>query len=153
MKKDKYTEKLIKDVYTNKLQVSPSRRLDERVLANSMDALEKVKNEKPANIQPNIWVVTVRSRIAQVAAMIIVVSAICLVALNYKGEHAKNETAGPEIALGTKAPAKPLSLISLNMTLRYGEIEDVEKQLDMAGKRTKLQRLTIDQLICELDGC
>ena len=153
MKKDKNTEKLIKDVYTNKLQVSPSRRLDERVLANSMDALDKAKNEKPANIQPNIWVVTARSRIAQVAAMIIVVSAICLVALNDKGEIAKNETAGPEIALVPKSPAKPLSLISLNMTLRYGEIEDVEKQLDMAEKRTKLQRLTIDQLICELDGC
>lgn len=152
MKKDKNTEKLIKDVYTNKLQVSPSRRLDERVLANSMNSLDKVKNEKPANIQPNIWVVAVRSRIAQVAAMIIVVSAICLVALNDKGEIAKNETAGPEIAL-TAETSRPLSLISLNMTLRYGEIEDVEKQLDMAEKRTKLQRLTIDQLICELDGC
>ena len=153
MKKDKNTEKFIQDVYTNKLQVSASGSIDERILANSMDTLDKLRNEKPANIQPNICLMVAKSRITQAAAVIIVASAICLVALNDKGEPERNETAGPKIALGTKTPAKPLSLISLNMTLRYGDMEAVEKQLDMAGKRIKPQRLTIDQLICELDGC
>jgi len=152
MKKDKNTEKHIKDVYTNKLQVSTSGSLDERILANSMDTLDKLGNEKPANIQPNVCLMVAKSRITQAAAVIIVVSAICLVALNDKGEPGRNETAGPEIALMAETN-RPLSLISLNMTLRYGDMEDVEKQLDMAGKRTKPQRLTIDQLICELDGC
>jgi len=152
MKKDKNTEKFIQDVYTNKLQVSASGSLDERILANSMDTLDKLRNEKPANIQPNVCLMVAKSRITQAAAVIIVVSAICLVALNDKGESERNETAGPEIALMTETN-RPLSLISLNIILRYGDMEDVEKQLDMAGKRTKLQCLTIDQLICELDGC
>ena len=152
MKKDKNTEKFIQDVYANKLQVSASDSLDERILANSMDTLDKLRNEKPANIQPNVCLMVAKSRITQAAAVIIVASAICLVALNDKGEPERNETAGPKIALIAET-SRPLSLISLNMTLRYGEIEDVEKQLDMAGRTTKPQRLTIDQLICELEGC
>jgi hypothetical protein len=126
--------------------------VNKAVLNDLLDRMDRAEGGSINAEQPNIWRMVAKSRIGQIAAVIIVVSAICLVALNDKGELAKNETAGPEIALTTET-SRPLSLISLNMTLRYGEIEDVEKQLDMAGRTTKPQRLTIDQLICELDGC
>ena len=78
MKKAKNTEKLIKDIYTNKMQVTTSSNLDKRVLANSMNTLEKAKSEKSADTQPNILVIVAKSRITQVAAAALIIIATSL---------------------------------------------------------------------------
>ena len=157
MKKAKNTEEHIKDIYTNKMQVRTSSDLDERVLANSMSTLEKVKSEKSANIQRNIWVIVAKSKITQVAAMFIVLSAICLFTLSDKGEIEQPETAGPQVAVRAKTPSELVSLVSLNIAFRDGDdMEAVEKQFDKAERKTKpklKERLTIEQLICELEEC
>ena len=154
MKKAKNTEKHIKDIYTNKMQVTTSSDLDKRVLANSMSTLEEVKSESSANIQPNIWVIVAKSRITQIAAMFIFLSAICLLTLSDKGEPEQHETT---IAVRAKTPSELVSLISLNIAFRDGDdMEAVEKQFDKAERKVRpglKERLTIDQLICELDGC
>jgi len=156
MKKAKSTEKHIKKVYTNKLQVTTSSNLDKRVLANSMSTLEKVKSVNSDNIQWNIWVIIAKSRITQVADVQIVLSAICLLSLSDKGEPEQHKTTGSEVAVRAKTPSKLVSLVSLNIAFRDGDMEAMEKQLDKAERKTKpkiKERLTIEQLICELDGC
>lgn len=146
MKNNKNTEKHIKDVYTNKLEVTCDSDLDKRVMANSMNALENAKVANPANI----WVVIARSRVTQIAAVLLVVSAICLFSLSeYNGTE-------PEIAAQAATPGELLSFVSLNKAFRDGDMEAVETQFDRAEKMRKPiinERLTIDQLICELDGC
>jgi hypothetical protein len=156
MKKAKSTEKHIKKVYTNKLQVTTSSNLDKRVLANSMSTLEKVKSVNSANIQWNIWVILAKSRITQVAAVLIVLSAICLLTLSDKGEPEQHKTTGSEIAAISETPAELVSAITLNMAFRDGGMQAMEKQFEKAEKKVKpglKTRLTVDQLICELDGC
>ena len=143
---NKNTEKHIKQVYTNKLPVTTSSDLDKRVLANSINTLENTKIANPANI----WLTIAHSRITQIAAVFIVISAICLFSLS------ENNGTGSGIAAQATTPSELLSLVSLNTAFREGDMEAVEKQLDRAEKLTKPkqnERLTIDQLICDLDGC
>lgn len=152
MKKAKNTEEQIKDVYTNKLQVATGSDLDKRVMANSMNALENAKSVNSANI----WVTVAHSRITQVAAVFVVVSAICLFSLSDNGQLKQHNGNWSEIATQSAIPSELLSLVSLNIAFRDGDMEAVDKQFDKFEKmrNPKLKtRLTIDQLICELDGC
>ena len=146
MKKAENTKKHIKQVYTNKLQITTGSDLDKRVLTNSINTLKNAKITNPANIWPTL----ARSRITQIAAVFIIVSAICLYSLS------ENNGTGSGIAAQATTPSELLSLVSLNIAFREGDMEAVEKQLDKAEKMTKPkqnERLTIDQLICDLDGC
>ena len=156
MKKTKSTGKFIKDIYTSKLRVTTSSDLDKRVLANSMNVLEKVKSKDSAKTQRDIWAIAARSRITQVAAVLIVLSAICLLTLSDKGEPKQYETAGTEVAVISETPAELVSAISLSMAFRDGDLKAVERQFDKAEKKVKpslTEQITIDQLICELEGC
>ena len=156
MKKAKHTEKLIRDIYTNKMRVTTNSTLDKRILANSINVLEKAKSIKPANSQPNILIIIARSRITQAATVLIVLSAICLLALSDKGELEQHKTTMPEIAMIPETPFELMSVISLNITFRDNDMDAVERQLDRAEKKTKPgleTRLTVEQLICELNGC
>ena len=157
MKKAKSTEKFIKDIYTDKLQVATSSDLDKRVLANSMNTLEKVKSENSADIQRNIWVIVARSRITKVAAVLILLSTICLLTLSDKGEFEQPETTGVKVAVRAKTPSELVSLISLNIAFRDGDdMKAVEEQFDKAERKVRpglKERVTIDQLICELEEC
>lgn len=146
MKKAKSTEEHIKDVYTDKLQVATGSDLDKRVMANSMNALENAKSVNSANI----WLTVAHSRVTQVAAVFVVVSAMCLFSL-------MSDNGGVSIdAARAATPGELLSVVSLNIAFRDGDMEAVEEQFDKVEKmrNPKLKtRLTIDQLICELDGC
>lgn len=156
MKKAKNTERLIKDIYTNKLQITTSSDLDKRVLANSISTLEKVKSENSANIHRNILVIVAKSRITQVAVVLIVLSAICLLTLSDKGEPEQHETAVSEVAVRAKTPGELVSVISLSMVFRDGALISVERQFDEAEKKVKSglkERITFEQLICELEDC
>ena len=151
MKKAKSTEKLIRDIYTNKMQVTAGSDLDKRVLANSMNVLEKLRSLNSANSQPNILVIIAGSRITRVAVVLIVLSAICLLTLSDKGEIIESE-----VAVIYETPAELMSVISLNMAFRDGGMQAIEKQFDKAEKKVKPgleTRLTVEQLICELNGC
>ena len=56
-----------------------------------------------------------------------------------------------------KSSSKLTTLFSVNMAFRDGGIEAVEKQFDKAERKVRTglkERVTIDQLICELeDNC
>jgi len=154
MKKAKSTEQVIKNIYTNKLQVTTSSKLDKRVLTNSMSTLDKVKSEKSVSPQPGIWNIVARSRIIQIASVIIVISAISLVTLSENDELERYETAVPGVAAKTEMPAKSLNLISLNIAYRKGGMEAVEKQYEKAFNRTgpRPVKLTVEDLFMELNG-
>ena len=121
-----------------------------------MSTLEKVKSGNSANTQRDIWVIIAKSRITQVAVVLIVLSAIRLLTLSDKGKLEQHETTGLEIAVISETPAELVSAIMLNMAFRDGGMQAMEKQFDKAEKKVKpglKTRLTVDQLICELDGC
>lgn len=102
------------------------------------------------------WRIIAKSGITQVAVVLIVLSAICLLTLSDKGETEQHEAAGLEIAVISETPAELVSVIALNMAFRDGGMQAIEKQFDKAEKKVKpglKTRLTVDQLICELDGC
>lgn len=149
---NKNTENHIKQVYTNNLQITTDSELDKRVIANSMNALENAKDVNSANI----WIIVAGSRITQIAAVFIAVSAIYFFSMSDKGEPKQHNGTGLKIAAKAETPRELLSLVSLNIAFRNGDMEAVEKQFDKAEKMTKPklnERLTIDQLICDLDGC
>jgi len=151
MKSESEIERLAK-----KIRFSPNAAADERILTSAEAALEKSIKAKPAALQPNIWRTVARSRIAQIAAVLIVLSAICLLTLSDRGELEQQETDGPVVAVRSKTPAELVSAISLNMVFRDVDMEAMEKQFDEAEKKVKpglKERLTIDQLICELEEC
>jgi hypothetical protein len=144
-------EKLVK-----KLRYRPSAEARNRILGNVIKALENNKEQNSANIQRNIWVIVAKSRVAQVAAVLIVLSAICLLVLSDKGEPEQHETTGLEVAVRAKTPSELVSAISLSMAFRDGDLRSVESQFDKAEKKVKprlKERITIDQLICELEDC
>ena len=148
------TDKIERLVKKNRYKASPD--AYDKTLYSFMQAVDDYKKQKSTLTKPNTWSTVVRSRIAQVATVLIVLSAICLFILSDKGEFEQHETTGSEIAVISKTPAELVSLVSLNIVFRNGDMEAVEKQLDKAEreKKPKLkERLTIDQLICELDGC
>ncbi len=75
MKRTKKIEKHIKNIYTNKMQLTTSADLDKKILANSLDTLEELKNKKSAIIRPNAWRIIMKSKIQKfvtVAAVILI---------------------------------------------------------------------------------
>ena len=152
----KKTERHIKNIYANKLQVTTSTNLDQRVLANVTDTLEELKREKSAATQPNIWRIIVKSRITQLAAVVVVVLAVCWLAVSDRGELEQQQNNGRAVAVTPETPAELMSVISLSMVFRDGDMEAMEKQFDKAEKLVRpglKERITIDQLICELEEC
>ncbi|MHC4456316.1 MAG: carboxypeptidase regulatory-like domain-containing protein [Planctomycetota bacterium] len=84
MKKVKSTEKHIKEVYANKLQVTTGSNLDKRVLADSINALEELKGKNSAHTQPNLWRIIMKSRITKLAAAAVIIIA-ALIGINQFG--------------------------------------------------------------------
>ena len=137
-----------------KVKIDPD--VKEAALGELVNELGKTKIVNLEEAAPNIWVKAARSRIAQVAAVLIVLSAICLLTLSDKGEPEQYETAGTEVAVTSETPAELVSAISLSMAFRDGDLKAVERQFDKAEKKVKpglTEQITIDQLICELEGC
>ncbi|MHC4792278.1 MAG: hypothetical protein ACYS8Y_12765, partial [Planctomycetota bacterium] len=85
MKKIKNTEKHIKEVYTHKLQVTTGSNLDKRVLANSMNTLEELKNKNSAHTQPNLWRIIMNSPLTKLAAAAVITIALMLNIYSFGG--------------------------------------------------------------------
>ena len=144
-------EKLVR-----KLRYKADGRTRRRILGNVVKALENNKQKNSANSQRNIWVIVAKSRITQVAAVLIMLSAICLLVLSDKSEPEQHETTGSEVVVRAKTPSELVSAISLSMAFRDGDLKSVESQFDKAEKKVKprlKERITIEQLICELEDC
>ena len=151
MKPAKDIEKLIKNI-----DIDTNAKMDEAVLNNTLEAFEKSEGVKSAERRPNIWRIIVKSRIIRLAAAVVVILAVCWLAVSDRGELKEQETNGPVAAAKSKTPAELVSVISLSMVFRDGGIEAVEKQFDKAEKKVRpglKERITIDQLICELEEC
>ena len=152
----KNIEEYIKNIYTNKMRVSTSSELDEKILANSMNTLEKLENKKSAVIRPNVWRVIAKSRIAQFAAVVVVALTLCWLGVSNISKPEQQRINGSAVAVRTETPAELMSVISLNMTFRDGDMEAVERRLDSFERKVRpglTERLTIDQLLCELEEC
>lgn len=151
MKKAKSTEKHIREVYANKLQVTTNSNLDKRVLANSMNVLEKLKNIRSANPQLGIWSTVARSKIAQLTAAAVIIITIGLFLVeHHPPEQPENHTKKQF----KKSPAEMLTAVSLNIAYRKGGIEAVEKQCEEAfntmGYRPR--KVSIQELMVEFNG-
>ena len=152
----KNIEKYIKNIYANKMRVSAGAKLDEKILANSMNTLEKLKNKKSAVIRPNIWRIIAKSIITRFAAVVAIALALCWFTVSNIGELEQQETNGSVVAVISETPAELMSVISLSITFRDNDMEAVERQLDEAERKVRprlRERLTIDQLLCELEEC
>ena len=148
MKPAKNIEKLIKSI-----DIDTNAKVDEFVLNDILDAQQKTK---PALVKPNIWRIIVKSRTTRLAAAVVVILAVCWLAVSDRGELEQRETNGPVVAVRSETPAELVSAISLSMVFRDGGIEAMEKQFDKAEKKVRpglKERITIDQLICELEEC
>lgn len=129
MKKDKNTEKLIKDVYTNKMQVTTSSGLDKRILANSMSTLDKAKSEKSADTQPNILIIIAKCRITQLAAAAVIIIAISVFLMR---PQQTKEIKTQQITQTVKSPAELTTVGSLIFAYRRGGMERLEQICDKA---------------------
>ena len=92
----------------------------------------------------------IRSKIAKLAVAAVIIFAISLFFVGHDREK-QIESYTKEV----KSPAELMTLISINIAFRDGGIEAVEKQFDMAEKKVRpmlKERVTLDQLICELEG-
>jgi len=151
MKKAKSTEKYIKDIYADKLQITTSSNLDKRVLANSMSTLEDLKDEYSANTHPNIWRTIVKSRITKLAAAAVIIIAISFLVVRFSPNKPSDTV---KIAQAGKSPAELTTLGTLSFAYRRGGMEMVEKMCDkaltMAGPRPA--EISIQDLLENYNG-
>ncbi len=151
MKPTEDIEKLIKNI-----EIDTNARMDQAVLDDVLRALEKSKKAKSPASQPSIWRIIAKSPIIKIAAIVVVALAVCLLTVSDRGELEQQQTNGPLVAMRYETPAELVSVISLNMVFRDGNMEAMEKQFDKAENKVKpglKTRLTVEQLIRELERC
>jgi anti-sigma-K factor RskA len=140
----KPTENLIK-----KFEVETNPQKDNAILGELLQAQANSKRARQSAVSANIW------RIAQFAiAAVVVVSLSCWLTMSNIGEPEQQDANRQVVAAKSQTPDELMSVVSLNRAFRNGGIKAMEKQLDKAEKKIKPElRLTIDQLICELEDC
>ena len=147
------TEKIEDFLRNTKLETNTT--TDRAVLENITETFEKSKQKPLAASQPNLGRIIIKSRIAQVAAAAVIVLAVCWLTVSDKGELEQQEITGSEVAATSETPAELMSVISLSIAFRDGDMEALDEQCRQAEKLMNLsvERITIEQLICELEGC
>ena len=78
MNTNKKTEQLIK-----KFEVATTDQLDKWVCDDALEAIRKAKHTKPLETRPNIWRNIMKSKIAKIAAAVIIIA--LFVGINYFG--------------------------------------------------------------------
>ena len=143
MNTNKTTEKQIKKIFSDKLNVTTSADLDNRILANSINTLENLNHPST-----NKFIT-----ITKFAAVFIFISAIVIFIVSQSPEQ---ETAKPQAASMTQTPSEMVSTLRLNIAFREGGMDSVDEQFEKAEKRVRPglnKRLTVEELLCELNGC
>ena len=136
-----------------KFEIDTNSQKDQIVLSELLEAQAKSRSGPP---RPYIWRIILKSRITQLAAAIVVIFAVCWLAMSDRGEPEQQRTNGQMVAVRTEPPVELMSVISLSMVFRDGGMEAMEKQFDKAEKKVKpglKEHITISQLICELENC
>ena len=78
MRPAKDTERHIKNVYADGLKVTTSADLDKRVLSNVMQTLDELEKKESAAIEPDIWRLIMKSRMAKLTAAAVIIMAVTL---------------------------------------------------------------------------
>jgi hypothetical protein len=129
MKKAKSAEKHIKDTYANKLKVTTSSNLDKRVLINSLNMLEELRNKNLANIQPNIWRTIVKSRITKLAAAAVIIIAIVVGIHQFSGSIDGASVAWA--ALADRVEQIKTCVLELHMTITGGPKGKINQEVNI----------------------
>jgi outer membrane lipoprotein-sorting protein len=79
MKTAENIEKLIKKFFkAKKSSAATSSQMDEKVLGDALAAYEELKTKKPADLQPSVWRIIMKSRITKLAVAAVIVVAVVL---------------------------------------------------------------------------
>jgi hypothetical protein len=151
MRPGKNIEKIIR-----KFDVDVNPRKDQEHLGKILQTHKQLREAGRDSFWLNICSVVATSRITQVAASLIVLSAICLLTLSHRDAIEQYEVSGPETVARYKTPSELVSFAAINMAFRDGGMQAVEEQFDKAAKKVKAglnERLTVEELICELNEC
>ncbi len=143
------TEKLEKLV--RKFEIDVNTRKDRKTLDELLQAHTDSKRAGQSAVPANTWRI-----IKFAAAAAVVVLTACWFIMSDRYEPKQHQTNRPVVAANPKTPAELVSVISLNMVFRDGGMKAMEKQLDMAEQKVKpglKERITISQLLCELENC
>ena len=130
-------------------RIEPTPTATGRAIQRVRDAL--IKEQQSPNVR--IWRMIWKSPITRIAAAAVIIIAIGFFAV-YQGPDEQIETVG--ILEASRTPAEMLTLASINAAYRKGGMKAMEKQFDKVEKKVKStlrERITIGQLICELEGC
>jgi hypothetical protein len=138
-----------------KSNVTVSSKVNDKILSDTFRAFEKSMNTQSGYSRPNVWRVLVKSRIVRMAvtAAIFIVLALCWFSVIDNGELQRRQSDRLVAAVAGKTPAEMVSVISLNMVFRDGDMKAVERQFEQAEKKVKptlRESVVIDQLISEL---
>lgn len=140
---DKNIDKLIK-----KLDLKASTDLDQKIHSQ----IDKVS----PSTKLNLWITFPKNKIMRFAAMIAVVILAFYSGIAYKNRSHQEQLNQLANELNLKSVAELMSYASLSKAFREGDMEALDKQLEVAEKKIKSTvktRLTIDQLLCEFDDC
>ena len=144
-------EKLIRDSHV--LDVNTSAEMDQKIMHDALKVQEKLKETNLASTQPNIWRIILNSRISKLAAAAVIIVAVGFFAVHPGPDEQIDKRGVSQVA---RSPVEMLTALSLNIAFRDGGMQAMEKQFDKAEKKVKAglkTHLTVEQLICELDGC
>jgi hypothetical protein len=103
-----------------------------------------------------IWGVIVKGGIVAAAAGVVIMLAIKLPGTSRENENSRPAGGGKIAATRVQSLSELMSVISLNTVFRDGGMEAVEKRFNEVEKRVRpglKERITINQLMCELDDC
>jgi len=141
---DKKIEKLLQNLANESLPDD---------IAALAEQKSKQFSRKIAEQKQNVWTIIMQSKMTKIAAAAVIIIAISLF---FMQREQSRETKTPQMTKTAKSPAELLTMASLNLAYRHGGMQAMEKQFDKAEKKVKpglKTRLTVDQLICELNGC
>ena len=152
MRPVKDIEKLVKQFH-----ITPTPHKRDKTLADALNAQCQSNPKTESETSFDIWRIIIKNRIVQLAAAAVVLIAVCWFAVSNKTEPVPQKTKESMVTVKPqKTPAELTSVISLNMAFRDGGMDAVERQFQKAGKKVcskSKERLTIEQLLCELGEC
>jgi len=145
------TENTEKWVKLKKPRITTSDQMDKQVLDDCFAAMEEAIQAKSADNKPNVWKITMASKITKLAAAAVIIVAIGF--FIFQASITERADTG-KISIVTRSPAEMLTLMSLTAAYRQGGIEAVDKQCDkafeMLGPRQTV--ISVQQVIAELNG-
>lgn len=146
----KQKENMEKFVRVGKPRLTTSRKMDERTLADSFEAMDQTIRAKSADHKLSAHRIIITRRIIKFTAAAVIIISIGL--LVHFGPWAKVDTTiVPEVA---KSPVEMVTAMSLERAFRRGGLEAVEEQCRKAFKPLPLSPagMSFEQIIAEFNG-